>query len=312
MRTSALRLGSAPLAAVLFLSGCGADAPEEPGEGVGAAPATAVSEEVQEGPAAPVVAPTFAEAEAAGGAELVFFYVPSSGFAYPDAAGQLTGVTVELLRGFAGHVAREHGLDVSVRWVEEPLWADFYRYVRESQGAAFGIGNVTVTEARDEEIDFSPPYLRNIAVLVTHEDVPELTAIDEIGTAFAGLTALRYPGTLHETRLLEIRDTHFPDMPSREIASNDELVAGLAGSPTTFGYIDIYNYWRAREADQPLRRHPVGDDDAETFGVILPDGSDWTPVISTYMQSIGGAEGSTLGRLLREHLGGELADLLAG
>jgi ABC-type amino acid transport substrate-binding protein len=271
-----------------------------------------VVERFAEGPAGPVQAPTLAEARDAGRAELTFFFVPSSGFAYRDEEGRLTGVTAELLREFAAFVGRAHDLDVEVTWVEEALWADFYAYVRDSRGGAFGIGNVTITEARNEELDFSPPYLQNIAVIVTHEEVPELESMDAIGEAFAGLTALRYQGTLHEARLLEIRDDRFPGMPLREVASNDELVSALAEGPSTFGYIDIYNYWRAREAGRPLRRHPVGDDAAETFGVILPDGSDWTPVLDAFFAEIGGAAGPRMQGLLREHLGDELAALLAG
>lgn len=319
---------------LLFVAGCGGDGAETDrgGEGVsgeatdeasaqGSAQAAGqpasgafapVAERIHAGPAAPVRAPTLAEARDAGEVELAFFFVPSSGFAYRDAEGRLTGVTVELLRGLAGWVAETEGLEVSVRWIEEPRWADFYGYVRDSEGGAFGIGNVTITEARGEELDFSPAYLQNIAVLVTHEDVPELASLDVIGESFAGLTALRYPGTLHEARLLRIRDTRYPDLAFREIASNDELVEGLASGPTTFGYIDIYNYWRAREAGQPLRRHPIGDDAAETFGIILPNNSDWTPLLARYMTEIGGSEGPTLARLLRTHLGEELAALLGG
>jgi DNA-binding beta-propeller fold protein YncE len=263
-------------------------------------------------PAGPVRAPTFAAALAAGRASLTFFYVPSSGFAYRNAAGTLTGVTVELLRGFARYVEDTHRIPVQVTWVEEERWSDFYGYVRDSRGGAFGIGNVTITQARGAELDFSPPYLHNIAVLVTHEGVAELNSIDAIGTAFAGLTALRYPGTLHEARLERIRDEHFPAMRFQPVASNDELVATLAAGPATFGYIDIYNYWRAREAGRPLRRHPAGDDAAETFGVILPNDSDWTPVIAAYFREIGGAGGPRMTALLREHLGDELASLLSG
>jgi ABC-type amino acid transport substrate-binding protein len=277
-----------------------------------AAPSIEVRERFAPGAASAQQAPSFAEALASGEAELAFLFVPSSGFAYRGADGHLTGVTVELLRDFARHVADAHGLQISVRWIEEPLWADFFGYVRNSEGGVFGIGNVTITEEREAFLDFSPPYLQNIAVLVTHEDVPELGSMAEIGEAFSGLVALRYPGTLHEARLLALRDSDLPNLSFLEIASNDALVDGLAAGPESFGYIDIYNYWRAREAGRPLRRHPVGDDAAETFGIILPNDSDWTPVLAAYMASIGGARGETLSRLLGEHLGDELALLLSG
>jgi len=304
----ASRLAATALPVLLIACGNGAPEPDPDA----AATAGPLSERVSPEPAAPVQAPTLAEALEAGQADLTFFFVPSSGFAYRGEDGELTGVTVELLRDFAHYVQETHDVQVQVTWVEEELWADFYGYVRDSRGGAFGIGNVTITEARGEELDFSPPYMQNIAVLVTHEDVPELGSMADIGSAFADLVALRYPGTLHEARLEEIRDEHFPGMQFQPVASNDELVSTLASGPESFGYIDIYNFWRAREAGEPLRRHPVGDDAAETFGVILPDNSDWTPVITAFFEEIGGADGPRVAALLGEHLGDELAGLLSG
>jgi ABC-type amino acid transport substrate-binding protein len=255
----------------------------------------------------------FQTAQNVGGATLNFFFVPSSGFAYRDGDGRLTGVTVELLRDFARHVAQSHGIDLGIRWLEEELWAEFYGQVRDSEGGVFGIGNVTITEARRHELDFSPPYLQNIAVLVTHDAVAELAAMADIASAFRGLVALRYPGTLHEARLEAVRDRYFPAMTFRPVTSNDELVGLLASGDGYFGYLDIYNYWRARQAGQPLRRHPVADDGAETFGVILPHGSDWTPVIREFFEADGGYIASERFRaLLRQHLGEELAALLSG
>jgi ABC-type amino acid transport substrate-binding protein len=267
-----------------------------------------------EGPAtSPVVAPSLDEARASGQAALTFFYVPSSGFAYHDRDGRLTGVTVELLRDFARYVVDAYSIDLDIRWLAEARWADFYRYVRDSEGGVFGIGNVTITEERREELDFSPPYLSNVAVLVTHREIPELRSMEEIPEVFRGLAALPYPGTLHEQRLDAIRQRWLPDAPARPVSSNDELVAILGAGPGHFGYMDVYNYWRAREAGQPLRRHAVGDDDSETFGVILPHDSDWTPLITEFFQSDGGyAHSERFRSLLRTHLGDPLAALLEG
>jgi ABC-type amino acid transport substrate-binding protein len=267
-----------------------------------------VTERISPHPARPVVTPSFAEAREAGNARLAFFHAPSTGFAHREPGGHPTGVTAELLRDFARYVADEHGLRVDVEWIQEERWADFYRYVRDSEGGVFGIGNVTITDERRRELSFSPPYMSNIAVLVTHQDVPELTSMDEIGEAFRGLTALPYPGTLHETRLAAIRERHLPDVRTRHVASNDELVALLASGDGYFGYIDIYNYWQAREAGAPLRHHPVGDDDSEAFGVIMPRGTDWAPVMDAFFAADGGyVESERFRSLLREHLGEGLA-----
>jgi ABC-type amino acid transport substrate-binding protein len=279
-------------------------------------PATVTGEVTEAAPrvaTGPMSAPSFREAQAAGEARVVLFYVPSSGFAYEGDDGRLTGVTVELLRDFARFVSDTHGIDLHLEWLAEERWADFYSYVRASEGGVFGIGNVTITEPRREEIAFSPPYLNNVAVLVTHAQLAELGGMDEIPDAFRGLTALPYPGTLHQDRLEAIRARWLPDMPVRPVASNDELVSLLGSDPRYFGYMDVYNYWRARGAGQPLRRHTIGDDASETFGVILPHGSDWTPVMDAFFQADGGyADSDRFRGLLRTHLGEELATLLTG
>jgi hypothetical protein len=259
----------------------------------------------------PLDAPTFAEARQAGEATLVVLYVPSSGFAVRGADGRLTGVTVELLRRFRDFVEEAHGLDVAMEFVEEPRWATFYQRVRHSRGGVFGIGNVTITEPRREELAFSPPYLSNVATLMTHVDVPELQSVEAIDEAFAGLTGLSYPGTLHEARMDALREEHFPEMETVQVETNDELVSMAASGEGYFGYIDIYNYWRAVEEGAPLRRHPVADDASEEFGVIMPRGSDWAGVMERFFREHDGVQGSDWYRaLLREHLGDELAGLL--
>lgn len=304
-----------------LLPGCGggpgddpgaADAPRGAANGdSGALPPLLQEAEVQ--PATgPVERPSFAEAQAAGRARVAFFHVPSSGFAYRGADGRLTGVTVELLRDFARWVHRHRGVEVEVEWLEEERWADFYAHVRDSRGGVFGIGNVTITEARREEMGFSPPYLGNVAVLVTHSNIPELGSMEEIPRTFRSLTALPYPGTLHEARLDALGERYLPDLPRRPVASNDELVSLLASGEGYFGYIDVYNYWRAREAGRPLRRHAVGDDVSESFGVIHPRDSDWGPVLEDFFRADGGYVGSPRYRqLLEAHLGAELAGLLS-
>jgi hypothetical protein len=80
-----------------------------------------------------------------------------------------------------------------------------------------------------------------------------------------------------------------------------------------FAYLDIYTYWRARQAGLPLRRHPVGDDGSETLGVILPRGSNCTSVKEAFFQTESGyVRGARYQGHLRRHLGEELARLLTG
>jgi ABC-type amino acid transport substrate-binding protein len=253
---------------------------------------------------------TFAHGNGRG--MITVLYVPAEGFAYREADGHLTGVTVELVRDFVAWAREEHGVELGLRLAEEPDWSTFYARVREGTGGVFGLGNVTITEERRRELQFTPPYMTNVAVLVTHHDVPDLGAVDDVRERFAGLAALAFRGTLHERRLRALRDAHLPAAPLEFAGSNAEILARVAEGGR-FAYVDGYNYWRAVAAGAPLRRHAVADDPGETFGIILPPGSDWVAPWTEFFAAEGGYTASPRYReILVQHLGEALAETILG
>lgn len=241
---------------------------------------------------------------------LTVLYVPAEGFAYEDDAGRLTGVTVEIMRAFASWLEQEDGEPVALDFVREDDWSVFYRRVRDAEGAVFGLGNVTITEARREELRFSPPYLTNVAVLITRNDVPELRSLDAMPRTFAGLDALAFEGTLHEERLHAFRDAHYPDAGLIFATSNAEIIEQTAEGGF-FAYVDAYNFWRARDDGAPLRHHPIADDPGETFGIIMPLANPKADRLDAFFEADGGFVGSPAYRsIMIEHLGEPLADAL--
>jgi ABC-type amino acid transport substrate-binding protein len=227
-------------------------------------------------------------------------------------SGTLTGVTVEIMESFAAWVANTHGVHADLDFVEEPDWPTFYGRVRDGAGGVFGLGNVTITDARRDELAFSPPYMTNVAVLITHESVPELARLDDAAPRFGGLTPVAFEGTLHETRMRELRDAHLPGVPIEMATSNAAILERVA-TGCCFAWIDGYNFWRAQEGGAPLRRHAVGDDPGETFGIIMPRDSDWAPVLDEFFRRDGGWIRSPEYRSIMErHLGTAVTAVLLG
>jgi putative glutamine transport system substrate-binding protein len=241
---------------------------------------------------------------------LIVHYVPSEGFSYEDESGELTGVTVDIIREFIQWVETENRVGITARFVPEESFSRFYRNVAEADQGVIGMANVTITEERREELDFSPPYMQNIAVLITHDSVDELKSFYRLDEQFAGMQALAFEGTLHQERLERIRDHYHPDLDILMEHSNYEILNRVADDSSLFSYIDIYNYWRAAERGEPVKRHPVGDDAAEEFGYVLPSGSDWTPLIQEFFERNDGFTSSdTYREIMNRHLGTELTNL---
>ncbi len=238
-------------------------------------------------------------------------YVPAEGFAGFDDDGRLTGVTVELLEDFAVFVSHRYGVELDIVFEEEEDWTVFYRRVAEGGDGLIGFGNVTITEQRREELTFSPPYMTNVASLISHRDAPEIMSPEDLPVNLSGRSALAFEGTLHEERLRELIERYYPDAEMAFAHSNDEIVERVGAGDNYFAYIDLYNYRRATERGAPLKRHRVADEAAEQFGYIMPPATSWEGVIGEYFKADGGLTGTERYReIMERHLGAELARVL--
>lgn len=246
-----------------------------------------------------------------GHGTLKALYVPADGFAYRDEEGRLTGVTVELIRDLAAFVNEEHGVALKVEFEKEEDWSVFYNRIVNGGDGLIGFGNVTITEERKNELAFSPPYMNNIASLITTRDVPELNSFDELSSAFEGMKALAFEGTLHEKRLRNLVNKHIPAAEVHFATSNDEIVERVSANNTYFAYIDLYNYVRATNRGAPIKRHRIGDEAAEQFGYVMPLETTWNEVAEQYFTHNDGLTESKRYRYIMEkHLGKDLATLL--
>jgi hypothetical protein len=246
-----------------------------------------------------------------GNGQVTLYYVPGDGFSYYDENNILTGVTTEIFKDFVKWINDEYGYEITVYFKEILSWRDFYNTIMNSESGTFGMGNVTISDERRAEIDFSPPYMTNIAVLITNEETEGLSKLENIAEEFAHLRALAFEGTLHEDRINRIRDIFFPGLDIDYAHSNNEIIETVASGNRYFAYVDVYNFWRAQNAGIPLRRHSAGDEPSEQFGYILPRNSDWTPVITRFFQEDGGYVNTSRYREIMEtHLGEELTALL--
>jgi ABC-type amino acid transport substrate-binding protein len=254
---------------------------------------------------------TLAAAKPAGKASLSVLWVASEGWAHKNQEGRPVGVTVELMERFAEWVEREHAISLQLEFEQEENWTTFYQRVRSADGGVFGLGNVTITEARREELAFSPPYVNNVAVLISQAGDAELTAPEQMAKVFADQRALAFADTLHEQRLRALQELHWPDLPLDFSRSNDEILAAAAAG-THFAYIDGYNYFRAVDRGLAVRRHAAFDDPGEQFGIIMPLNNDWQPLLDDFFAAEDGLVGQPWYQaLLAEWLGDGVARLLS-
>lgn len=251
----------------------------------------------------------FAQAQQQGIATLPVIYVPAPGFAYQNEAGELTGVAVEIMHDFKRWFERYHGITMEFDFVAETDWSRMYARVRDAEGGVFGLGNVTITDERLRELQFSPAYLYNVALLITPDHIETISEPAKFSDYVPDLKPLAFAGTLHEERIRELRDTHQPNADIVQVTSNQAVIDGVAAGH--YSYVDAYNYHRALEEGIELTYHPEFNLDGEQFGIIMPHSNDWSTLITAFFAAEGGyLTTQRYAQLLRAHLGDGVAEIL--
>jgi ABC-type amino acid transport/signal transduction systems, periplasmic component/domain len=236
---------------------------------------------------------------------IAFAYVETPELVYKDGSGKLTGICVDIMGDFVNYVNEKKGVKLGTKFVGDGTsFKGMYDKVKGSIGGVFGLGNITITEERKKEIKFSPPYMTNLAFLITQNSVPTLEKMEDMATTFGKLTAYTAKGTLNEKRTMELKQKYFPNMKIAYTSISQETYEKVISDPNGFAYLDIAFYLEAVQQRKPIKRHPVGDKTAEQFGFIMPLNSDWFPLLDEFFKADGGYTNSPAYKsILKKHLG---------
>lgn len=255
---------------------------------------------------------TWEQAKKAGEATVSVAYVETPGLVYRNSAGNLTGVCIDIFNDFVKYVAATKKVNLKTKFVGDgSSFSGMYAKVKASQGGVFGLGNVTITPERTKEVSFSPAYITNFAILITHKEVATLAKLEDLPKTFGSLTAYTGKGTLNEKRIQELQKKYFPAMKIEAVATSQDALEKITKDLKGFGYLDLAFYLQAVKDHSSLKRHPVGDQGTEQFGLVMPKGSDWGPLWDEFFKANGGYLNSPAYReIIIKHLGATGAKLL--
>ncbi len=254
---------------------------------------------------------TFKQAKITKKANVVYVFSKTPGFIYPASGGQYAGICVDIMKAFEKYVKSKYGITIQSRF-QQSSGNSFTRMlasVKSANGGVFGLGNITITEARKKTYNFTPPFINNIALIVTNKSVPSLTNLEDMGSAFKGMTAYVVKGSTNAIDIFKWKKEYFPEMNISYIGSATEAVNKVASNPKAFTNVDFAYYLDAIKAKKSVKRHVAGSSSSEEIGMIMPKSNDWAPVLAEFMNAgfIGGAEYKAI---IRKHLGESAIKLL--
>lgn len=204
------------------------------------------------------------------------------GIAYKDEKGNLKGVCVDILNDFKLFLKEKYSVDLKLAFAEEKSFSTFLSKV-ESSPFLLGVSSVSITDERKKKFLFTPYYLSNPNVVVTHRDAPKLTQLEDLGTVYKGYTMKVVSGSTHRTFANTLKEKYYPGLVITEATSSRDIFNEIANNKTLFTIIDFGEYLGAFKNKLPLTKQTANLGVDDKLGFAMNKKSDWGPVWQEFL-----------------------------
>lgn len=226
---------------------------------------------------------SWAHVKSSGSGTLTVVYIEQYGLIFKDKAGKMSGVCVDILDDFAKYIKTKYGKTINVKYAgEEPVFSDFLSTVQNTPNL-MGVTNTTITEERKKIFKFSPPFMLNRLVLLTHNNAPSVANLKELATKLQGFSAQVIEGSTHVDYIQKIKKDHMPSLNVSYEMNGPVIIKNLTSNQKLFTVIDLTEFIDAVHKKLPIKRHPVDIGIVEELGFIMPAGSDWDALFNEFL-----------------------------
>jgi hypothetical protein len=232
-------------------------------------------------------------------------------FIYRDGKGGIMGVEYELMEGLKGFVKKQYGVDLSINWVDAGSFENIYPQVKTStQKGLFGLSFYSITDERKKEVKFSPPYMPDMNIVVTHNNDPVYASDIDFIEDLRKQRGFTMRQTTMEEDLVKLKKLYYPALPISNKEDDYEVLKEIAKNPHSFGYVPVSIYVVALQRGIKIKRQTVLATKREGFAAIYTKSSDWDEPVQAYFNS---PECRLLvSGLIKKYLGEEVADIILG
>ena len=243
---------------------------------------------------------------------LKVYYYENFPYAYTE-KGVIKGIELEIMDEFINWLGAKKNIKVEIVHRQYLDFNKFYYDVRTAGPKVIGMGSVTNILERETDVAFSPPYLQNIAVLITNGNVvsAKSKSKEEVTKIFNGMIALTIPNSSHEKYLNELKLNFLPNLVISSTDTQNNILNTISKDKKTFAYIDIVAYWSylKMNTDKSLKIQKQFNAPKELLGYILPKNSIYSTYINEFFENgFGFTSTKKYNQILEKYLGYEIIE----
>lgn len=241
------------------------------------------------------------------GAITVLWY-PIEPLVYTDRQGRLTGLEHDLMTSLVQFAEKKYGVYITVNWVKASSFAQVYDRIRNATAPGlFGWSYFSITDERKQAVQFTPSYMPDLNVLITHHSAPLYQSVNELSQQLSSLRGYAVTGSTMEEDLLQLRKNLYPALPLQEAYDDYAIMQTVANDASAIGYVPLPVYILGIQKGFKVKRQHILPGRRQGFAGILPRNSDWHELVQEYFASAAFRE--TIQRLLHHYFGPEITRL---
>ncbi|WP_462249751.1 ATP-binding protein [Ekhidna sp.] len=197
----------------------------------------------------------------------------------------IDGVEHDLARAFIVYLNNKYEIDIDLKWIETNSFGEVLETVKNGSGGTFGSSSISITSERKNYVNFTPPYLADVAVLITNSELPIALTENELKNVLQGKTAISISNTTLVESLESLRKDLAVGFDIEFVRNSGNIIDRIANRQNSFGYIDIANFLVAIDNNASIRRQFFYPVKLEGLAMIFPQGSDWVEPVNDYFAS---------------------------
>ncbi len=232
---------------------------------------------------------SWADSQKAHRATILIYWYESKPFIFKNEAGEMNGIEVEIMDGFTRYLKKKHNFDLTIQWIEAQSFEDTYlKICHEGRPGVIGASAFSITRERQEKVNFTPPYMPDISVLISSKSIPIIQTAEQFDEIFSRLEAITIKGTTYEEDLLKLKKEREIDFRIRYVPSYENIQVTIQNADSAFGVIDLPTYMVElnKNAGLSVNRQNILPIKREGLAFISPKASDWAQPLSEYIQTV--------------------------
>jgi signal transduction histidine kinase len=173
--------------------------------------------------------------------------------------------------------------------------------IKEGSGGMLGASSISITEERARFLRFTPPYLADIAVLVSSATMPLAHTEEEFREIFDQAKAVTIQNTTLITALEELKEQQNLNFEFELVQNSGDIIGRISAMENGFGYVDLPNFMDVTARNPGIQRQFFYPIKLAGLSLVYPIESDWDIPINEYFGSDQFVKDKT--RIIAKYLG---------